>query len=61
MRRVWPAHAARGEKKKALAELKRALTLGFADPARLAEEPEWQDLRERPELQAILEELRARR
>ena len=40
-------HAARGDKKKALAELQKAKALGFADLARVALEPEWAVVRGR--------------
>ncbi len=53
-------HAARGDRKKAVSELKRAIALGFTDVSRLGEDPEWEKLRDRPELKAVLDELRSR-
>jgi hypothetical protein len=47
-------HAARGESKTALAELKRARTLGFNDSARVAREPEWNALRDDPKFAEIV-------
>ena len=52
-------HAARGDKQKALAELQRAKTLGFAEPARLAVDPEWAALRAEPKFCEIVAALRA--
>lgn len=52
--------ALRGDRKKAFAELERAIGLGFSDLARLSVDPEWDALRERPEYKAIVEALRAR-
>jgi hypothetical protein len=51
--------AARGHVKKALAELRRALGLGFRDAARLREEPEWAVLRDLSDFQAAVAELAA--
>ena len=52
-------YAARGDRQKALAELQRAKTLGFAEPARLAVDPEWAGLRAEPKFCEIVEALRA--
>jgi tetratricopeptide (TPR) repeat protein len=52
-------HAARGDKKKALAELQKAKALGFADLARLAIEPEWAIVRTEPEFRKIADAGRA--
>lgn len=52
-------HAARGDKKKALAELQKAKTLGFAEPGRLEVEPEWAPLRTEPKFREIVAALRA--
>jgi dienelactone hydrolase len=52
-------HAARGDKTKALAELQRAKTLGFADPARLSVDPEWAVMRAEPKFREIADALRA--
>jgi len=54
-------YAARGDKKKAFAELRKAASLGFSDASRLTEDPEWKTLASQPEFAAIVEELRARR
>jgi dienelactone hydrolase len=64
---AWPiyelarSHAARGDRKKALAELRKAIALGFADAAGLVGDGEWKALASQPEFTAIVEELRARR
>jgi hypothetical protein len=52
-------HAARGDLKKAIAELRKAMALGFGDPGRLADDPEWAAMRDRPEYQAAVGDLRA--
>ena len=52
-------HAAQGDRKKAFADLHEAMALGFADASRLAEDPEWAAMRDRPEYQAAVQELRA--
>jgi len=46
-------HAALGNRKQALSELRRALDLGFRDLGRLATDPEWVPLRAEPEFQAL--------
>jgi tetratricopeptide (TPR) repeat protein len=51
--------AARGDSRKALAELRRAVGLGFRDAARLREEPEWAALRDLPDFRSALVELDA--
>ncbi|MBN2369613.1 MAG: hypothetical protein JXO72_03925 [Vicinamibacteria bacterium] len=53
--------AARGDKKNALAELRRSIELGFSDLWRLADDEEWKDLADQPEIKAIIEELHSRR
>jgi poly(3-hydroxybutyrate) depolymerase len=45
--------AAQGDRKQALARLRKALELGFRDRGRLGTDPEWAPLREQPEFQAI--------
>ena len=47
-------HAARGQEKEALAQLRKAKELGFGDLGRLATDPEWARLRERPEFRALV-------
>lgn len=46
-------HAARGDRKLALALLRKALEVGFRDLGRLGTDPEWAPLRESPEFQAV--------
>ena len=46
-------HAAQGDRKVALARLRKALELGFRDLGRLGTDPEWALLRDWPEFQAI--------
>ncbi len=46
-------YAARGDRKAALGTLKAAVSLGFGDGTRLAEDPEWSRLRDDPEYQAL--------
>jgi tetratricopeptide (TPR) repeat protein len=46
-------HAALGNRKQALSELRKALELGFRDVGRLATDPEWAPLRAEPEFQAL--------
>lgn len=53
-------HARRNEQKKALAELRRALKMGFGDRSRLVEDPEWDSLRSMPDFQGILGGLEAK-
>jgi hypothetical protein len=52
--------AARGDKKKALADLRKAIARGFSDVSRLCEDAEWKALAGQPEFAAIVEDLRAR-
>jgi hypothetical protein len=54
-------HAASGDRKKAFADLRRAMALGFADLARLSGDPEWAALKDRPEYRAAVEDLRSQR
>ncbi len=54
-------HAASGERKRALAALKNAIDLGFAEAARLAEDPEWAALRDSPEYAVLRDALGASR
>jgi tetratricopeptide (TPR) repeat protein len=56
---VAHAYAALGDKKRALAELKKAKSLGFTDTNRLNNEPEWQPLRAEPEFQRLADAIRA--
>src|SRR5262249_27247748 len=44
----------------ALAELRSAVAAGFRDGRRLAEDPEWEPLRERPEFRDLLRQVQAR-
>jgi dienelactone hydrolase len=53
------AHAALGDRKRALAELRRAVEGGYGDGGRLASDPEWSRLRDDPELVALLAKLQA--
>ncbi len=46
-------YAARGDRKRAFGALKDAIALGFSDAGRLAEDPEWADLRDSPEYRAL--------
>jgi hypothetical protein len=48
-------HAARGDRKAALAALRAAIALGFGDANRLVEDPEWSQLRDDPEYGALRE------
>lgn len=48
-------HAAAGDKRKALEELRKARTLGFAELRRLEVEPEWSALRADPALREIVD------
>jgi poly(3-hydroxybutyrate) depolymerase len=60
----WPAyekartHAARGDRKSALAALEDAIALGFSEAPRLAEDPEWAELRDDPGYVALWQKLR---
>jgi poly(3-hydroxybutyrate) depolymerase len=52
-------YAARGDRKRALAALKNAVALGFKDATRLAEDPEWAELRGSPEYLSLSDGLRS--
>ncbi len=47
-------HAAQGDRKRALAQLRKAQELGFRDLSRLGTDAEWAAFREQPEFQAIV-------
>jgi hypothetical protein len=51
-------HAARGDRKSALASLEEAIALGFSEAVRLAEDPEWAELRDDPGYVALRQKLR---
>jgi hypothetical protein len=52
-------HAAKGDRRKALAELRKVKDLGFRDAARLATEPEWASVREDRKFTEIVTAMRA--